>query len=381
MSAFCIANVDLIGHPTLTGRGWLRAEDGRISAVAEGDCPHDDALDGAGMALLPGFIDLHVHGAAGHDVMDATAQALTAIARFKARHGVTSWLPTTLTDSRERLDAALSQIAALVGQDTGGAQILGAHLEGPYLNRDKAGAQNPEHIRRADRDEALSWLDLNVIRLLAIAPEFEANHWLMREAAERGVTVSAAHTDATAAQFAAGVALGLRHATHTGNAMRGIHHREIGTLGAALLDERVRCEVIADGVHLAPEMVALIYKAIGPQRLILITDAMRAAGMPDGTTTLGNTQVTVKEGQARLADGTLAGSVLTMDRALHSLRQATGQPLTALWPTSSRNAAQVAGVADHKGQLSRGYDADLALLDADGQVHMTVVGGVIVHQA
>lgn len=365
-------------------RGWLLARDGVIAALGYGDPPDGidaERIDGAGKTLLPGFVDIHVHGAAGCEAMDATPEALRAMAQFYAAHGVTSFLATTWTDSRPRVQAALEAIAAAQGQQPDGATLIGAHVEGPYLNPARCGAQSTTYIRRAERDEALAFLDTGVVRLMALASEFPENHWLIRECVRRGITVSAAHTAATYEQMREAVAMGLTQTTHTGNAMTGLHHREPGTLGAALTLPEINAELIADNIHIHPAVMKLIYLAKGANSVILITDAIRGAGMPDGDYPIDDRTITIQDGIARLPDGTLAGSTLTMDRALKNFIAATGTPLADIWQTSSLNAACAVGVSARKGSLEQGKDADLVLVDADINVALTVAEGRVVYRS
>ncbi len=364
--------------------GWLLADAGRIVQLGRGPTPLAGGvrrINAAGQALLPGFIDLHVHGAIGHEAMDASAEGLRAMARFYARHGVTGFLPTTWTATGTAILAALRCIAANLGPVPEGAAILGAHVEGPYLNPVRCGAQDASLIRRADLDEARQFLDTGVVRLLALAPEFEENLALLDACVQRGVTVSAAHTDATYEQVQAAVARGLRHATHTFNAMRPFGHREPGTVGAVLALPEVACELIADNIHVHPAAIKILVDAKGPAGVMLITDAVRVAGLPEGDHQLDNRRVTVRDGAVRLPDGALAGSTLTMDRALRNVLAATGRPLREVWPMTSRNAARAIGLADSKGSLEVGKDADLVLLDAEGQVRATIVAGEVVYAA
>ncbi len=364
--------------------GWLYIEAGKINAVNAGTpptYPDSTVIDADGLTLAPGYIDLHAHGGDGHEAMDATPAALRSIATFYARHGVTGWLPTTWTAPHQATLATLAAIKPLVGVTTGGAAILGVHLEGPYLNVERLGAQHGENIRRATRDEALALLDTGIVRLLALAPEFNENLWLIDECVRRGITVSAAHTDADYATMAAAVERGLSQTTHTFNAMRGLHHREPGTVGAALLLDALRCEVIPDPNHIHPAMQQLLYKVKGGDGVVIITDAVRGAGMPDDTTYMqsGGT-VTIKNGAARLSDGTLAGSTLTMDAAVRNFVVATGAAFSEVWRCASLNAARALDLAAHKGSIAPGKDADLILLDAGLNVRMTLVGGEIVYQ-
>jgi len=374
----------VIGAAQTWARGWLLADAGRIALLGPGDPPPleaDRTIDCAGLTLLPGFIDLHAHGAAGHEAMDATPEALQGMARYYAQHGVTAFCAATWTDSTERIHAALSAIGESMGPQGDGATLLGAYLEGPYLNEERCGAQSTKHIRRAAREEARAFLDMGVIREVALAPEFEENHWLIEECVARGITVTAAHTTATYDQTRRAVALGLTQATHTFNAMTPLHHREPGTVGAVLTLPEIRAELIADGIHVHPAAMQILYAAKGPNGVILITDATRGAGMPDGEYQIDERTVFVQDGAVRLPDGTLAGSTLTMDRALRNLIDVTGQPLEVVWPCSSLNAAGALNIAHRKGSLEADKDADLALVDAALTVRMTVAEGRIVYEA
>jgi N-acetylglucosamine-6-phosphate deacetylase len=367
-------------------RGWIAVEGRRIEAMGQGDPPPGtgagaDVLAADGLVAMPGFIDLHVHGAVGVDMMDADPDGLARMARFFAAHGVTAWLPSTMTASAPDTERALEAVLAAAGPVDGGATILGAYLEGPYLSPAKPGAQDPAQIRPADRAEAARLLDPGVARVLVLAPEVEENRWLITEAVARGVTVSAGHSDATYDQAVAAVRDGVRHVTHAFNAMRPLGHREPGLLGAALVLPELRCELIADNIHVHPAAMRLLYAAKGPEGVVLISDSLLATGLPEGAYTFGGRPAFSMDGAIRLADGTLAGSVLTLDRALHNLQAATGRPLAELWPASSRNAAQAIGVDDVKGTLEPGKDADLALLDPSLQVVVTVAEGAVVHGA
>jgi N-acetylglucosamine-6-phosphate deacetylase len=365
-------------------RGWLAVEGRRIAAMGQGRPPERrlagaDVLDAGGLVVLPGFVDLHAHGAVGADVMDADPDGLRRMARFYARHGVTAWLPTTMTASARDLERALEAVAEVIGPVERGATVLGAHLEGPYLSKARRGAQDPAQIRVARREEATRLLDSGIVRLLAVAPEVEGNRWLLAEAAARGVTVSAGHTDATYDQALQAVAEGVRHVTHAFNAMRPLGHREPGMLGAALTVGELACELVADNIHVHPAAMRLLYAAKGADGVMLVTDAVRATGLPDGSYQVGDQPAIHMDGAIRLADGTLAGSVLTMDRALHNLQAATGRPLAELWPATSRNAARAIGVDGAKGSLEAGKDADLVLLDPELRVVATVAEGALVH--
>lgn len=364
--------------------GWLLVENGLIRAIGFGNTPdfsHKsfiETLNAQGNNLLPGFIDLHVHGAMGHELMDGSASGLEEMAGFYAAHGVTSFLATTWTASRPSIMKAVELVKQMQGRIRGGATLLGAHLEGPFLNPARCGAQDVNLIRRAEKEEALEFLDTGVIRLLALAPEFDENLWLIDECVRRGITVSAAHTTATYEQMQKAAEHGVRHLTHSFNAMEGLGHRELGTIGAAMTLPQFSCELIADNIHVHPAAQKILVDVKGPSGVILITDAIRAAGLPDGDYILDERSIHIQYGAVRLPDGTLAGSVLTMERALQNVHAATGRSLAEIWVTSSLNAARAIGVSAHKGSLEVGKDADLVLLDQSFNVKLTVVEGKIV---
>ena len=369
-------------HPGLMG--WLLIENGLIKAIGFGDTPDFSndvsvqSLDAQGNNVLPGFIDLHVHGAMGHEVMDASPSGLETMARFYAFHGVTSFLATTWTASRASIRNALELVEEMQGPIPGGATLLGVHLEGPYLHPARCGAQDMSLIRRAEKEEALEFLDSGLIRLLALAPEFDENLWLIDECVRRGITVSAAHTTANYEQMQRAVEHGMSHLTHSYNAMQGLGHREVGAIGAAMTLPQIQCELIADNIHVHPAAQKILVDVKGPSGIILVTDAIRAAGLPDGEYMLDERSIHIQEGAVRLADGTLAGSMLTMERALQNVCAATGRSLAELWVMSSLNAARVVGISSRKGSLEVGKDADLVLLDQAFHVISTIIRGEIV---
>lgn len=368
-------------HAGLTG--WLLVENGLISSIGFGNVPNfsDDAsiqlLDAQEQNLLPGFIDLHVHGAMGHEVMDASPSGLEAMACFYASHGVTSFLATTWTADRPSIMKALELVEEMQGRINGGSTLLGVHLEGPYLNPARCGAQDINLIRRAAKEEALEILDTGVIRLLALAPEFDENLWLIDECVKRGITVSAAHTTANYAQMQKAAEHGITQLTHSFNAMEGLGHRELGTIGAAMSLSQISCELIADNIHVHPAAQKILVDVKTPAGVILVTDAIRAAGLPEGDHMLDERSVHIENGAVRLSNGTLAGSVLTMERALKNVCAATGRSLAEMWVTSSLNAARAIGISSRKGSLEVGKDADLVLLDESFRVQLTVVQGEI----
>jgi len=364
--------------------GWVLTEGRAIRWMGPGPAPEfapdwvTRKIDAGGMNLLPGFIDLHVHGGMGYEVMDASLEGLQCMAQFYARHGVTGFLATTWAAMPEALRKVLDTLDGQVGRIPGGASLLGVHLEGPFLNPVRSGAQAPQLIRRASPEEALDYLETGLVRLVALAPEFPENLWLADECVRRGITVSAAHTTATFDQMAEAIRHGVRQVTHCFNAMTALGHREPGTVGAALHFPEIRCELIADNIHVHPAAQRIVYRCKGAEGIVLVTDAIRGAGLPDGEYPIDDRTVVLRDGAVRLPDGTLAGSALTMDRALGNFTRASGQSLGAVWRASSLNAAQAIGVSHRKGSLEAGKDADLVLLDDQFNVLLTVAEGEII---
>ena len=345
-------------------------EDGKISEIAS----HSSGdLDLGGKMLLPGFIDIHSHGADGADVCDASAEGLEHIANTKLKEGVTTWLPTTLTQPQEKL----VEIVRTVGEWANSAplNVPGLHLEGPFINREQAGAQNPEFVRPPDLNELRELHQIFPALIVSIAPEIPGALGVIREASAMGITPSAAHTIADYATVMAAAGYGLRHLTHFGNAMTGLHHREIGVVGAGLLEDSLRLELIADGIHLAPEMLELIFARVPRENIMLITDSVSSSWQPDGDTTLGGLDVEINDGIARLkSNGALAGSTLRYNRGLKLIHEITGEALSDLVATTSWNQASSIGLPD-VGKIQLGFNADLVVLDEDFEVSRTIIGG------
>ncbi|MBW1639596.1 N-acetylglucosamine-6-phosphate deacetylase [Microbacterium resistens] len=353
---------------------WVRVERGTIVEVGAGAAPagDDDRLDAGGRWLGPGFVDAHIHGGFGVDVMDARAEDLDRVARGLVRHGVTSFLPTTYTASAERTRAALDAIeSARRRQDDGpraSAEILGVNMEGPFLSVQRKGAHPEEELRDGSLALLDSFLDAALVRVMTVAPERPGAAGVMARLVERGVVVSIGHSDADAAGVREAIVRGARAVTHLFNGMRPLHHRDVGVVGAALLAPGLLCELIADGVHVSAEAMDLAWRMKGPRGLILVSDAGPHAG-----------EGRPPEAAARLSDGTLASSVCMADTGLRRLRAATGADVPALWPAVSGNAAELLGLSG-KGRVVPGADADLVVLDEDGNVDATFVRGELVHE-
>jgi N-acetylglucosamine-6-phosphate deacetylase len=313
--------------------------------------------------LVPGFIDVHVHGGYGADFMDAHDEANERIVAFHARHGTTALAATTLSSHPHELHAAVASIADVSRTMPDGAEICGIHLEGPYINRAKAGAQNLDAIRKPHTDEIAALLaEAPRMRWIAtVAPEVEGVTELMRHFRDR-ILFSIGHTAATWAESAVALEEGARHFTHLFNAMTPLGHREPGVVGSALSSTEATAELIADGIHVHPTVLRIAALSL-PGRIALITDAMRACGLADGEYKLLDYEVVVTEGAARLRDGTLAGSVLTMDRAVANMVELAGLPIEVVLPLATSVPAKILCVEHRKGAIRPGYDADLVLLN------------------
>jgi N-acetylglucosamine-6-phosphate deacetylase len=357
-------------------------EDGCIASIssrANGELPSEArVLDFPGATLAPAFFDVHIHGAKGHDVMEATAEALGVMGGFLAQHGTGSFLATTVTAPLDATLRSLSGLAKLLARPVaeGQARPVGIHLEGPFLSHAKRGVQPPEHLLAPDIAVFDRFFDAaeGQVRLMTLAPELPGATELAAHATARGVRVSLGHSDATTAETRAVIAAGAISATHTFNAMRPLDHREPGILGTVLTEDALYAEMICDGIHTAPEMVKLWWRAKGPERAILVTDAMSAAGMPDGEYQLGGFSVQVANGRA-MARGVLAGSVLTLDRALTNFMAFTGAPLELALRLLTVNPALMTGLGDQAGSVAAGMPASLVAVDEAGKLVGSVVNG------
>jgi N-acetylglucosamine-6-phosphate deacetylase len=353
------------------------------------EIPANTALiDFADAIIAPGFVDVHMHGGAGLDVMQASEAEMPHLGRFLAQHGVTGYFPTTVAAPIDVTCAALERIANAIAagesgtngngsnDNTSQARPLGIHLEGPFLSHARRGVHAPENLAlpTVALFERLWQAARGHVRMLTIAPELPGAPEVIAEAARRRVLVSIGHSDADLNAAQAGVRAGARHATHTFNAMRPLDHREPGILAEVLTDPDVTADIIVDGIHVAPSVVRLFLKAKGIEGSVLITDATAAAGMPDGRYQLGTMMVDVKNGMCTI-DGKLAGSVLTMDRAVRNVMEFGSWSLRHAIRAATLNPARAAGLADHYGALASGAEASFVVLSLAGDVRKTIVRG------
>lgn len=356
-------------------------QNGTIEAVGGEDvCVPIDArrVDVGGRRILPGLIDLHVHGGGGYEMMDATRESLDRMSRFHAQHGTTALLATTHTESREKIMQALKVVSHSVKSGLSGAQIVGVHLEGPFIHPEKSGGQRPEHIRSPSIDELKAYITVseNLIRLVTMAPEIEGGMAAVRWLARQGLTVSIGHSNATFAQVQEAFHHGVRHTAHHFNAMSALHHREPGVAGAGLVLSDLTVELIADGIHVHPAVAKLLFDVKGPRKVCLVTDAVICAGLPDGD--YGRRKVI--HGQVYTADGSrLSGSSLTSLQAIKNAMSFTGYTLERILPSMTEVPAKIAGLGDRKGALKRGFDADFLIVDDELTLLATYVKGRKVH--
>ncbi len=339
-------------------------EAGRIAALGPRVPPQGEILDAGGLLALPGFVDAHVHGAVGHDFNQPSVAAVEAVLRAHASHGTTALLASIYTDHAERMLQAIETLANLP-QPEDGAELLGVYIEGPFLNKARRGAQPEEAI--VPPDPALLGRMLAAgrgkVRVLALSPELPGALELIRFAVQSGVRVSMAHTDATYAQVQEAVAAGLSHVTHLFDGMRGLHHREPGPVGAALLLEQLEVELIGDGLHVLPEIVNLTLRLKGVDKVMLVSDALHLAGLPPGRYQFAGQPAEVGNGWAKLTEAGTPISVCTMQQAFRNAASWTGLPLPQLSRLTSLNPARAAGAPARKGSLETGKDADILLMD------------------
>jgi N-acetylglucosamine-6-phosphate deacetylase len=369
---------------------WLVVEDGQIIEVSSRrgkEAGNASLVDFGDAVLVPGFFDIHIHGGAGLDLMRAVPADLPRLGKFLSTHGVTGYFPTTVAApldatcaALERLadaiDAAQSQGERSAGAHSPQARPLGVHLEGPFLSHKRRGVHPPEYLVEPTVEifERLWQAARGYVRVLTIAPETRGAMEVIAEAARRNVCVSIGHSDAELPIAQNAVKAGARHATHTFNAMRPLDHRDPGIIAEVLTDDRLTADIVVDGIHVAPSVVELFLRAKGIERAVLITDAISATGMPDGHYQLGPIEVDVKDGKCT-SGGSLAGSVLTMDRAVRNVTQFSRWSLKDAVRAATLNPAKAVGLGGQHGALAKGAEADFVVLNRAGEVLKTVVGG------
>lgn len=334
------------------------------------------------MTIVPGFIDVHIHGAGGADAMDATPDALNKIAQHLVKEGTTAFLATTMTQSKQAIEAALKNAGEFIHSTenrTGQAEIVGIHLEGPFIHPKRKGAQPEEFILLPSPSQFDEWQELaqDTIRIVTLAPDQENGIALVKHLAEHGVIASIGHSDANFQDVVAAVEAGASHVTHLFNGMRGLHHREPGTAGGALLLKELTVELIADGIHVHPKMIDLVFRLKDLDHAVLITDSMRAKWLPDGESELGGQKVFVSDGKATLEDGTLAGSILKLNHGVKHVMEFANLTLPEVVKLVTMNPAKELGLHDRKGSIEVGKDADLVVLNEKCEPILTICRGEI----
>lgn len=334
-------------------------------------------------SIIPGFIDMHIHGSNGKDIMDANFDAFATISQALAKQGTTSYLATTMTATKNEIENVLCHARDYIRQqsDIKGAEVLGVHLEGPFLSAKKVGAQREDLILDPDIQLLEQWqkISKNVIKLVTLAPELKNSLPFIKLLKEKNILASIGHTDANYHETLEAIQAGCTHVTHLFNAMRGIHQRDPGTVTAALLSDKVFAELIVDGVHLHPAIVEMVFKLKTADKLILVTDAMRAQCMPDGAYDLGGQSVQVKNNIATLEDSTLAGSTLKLVDAIPKMMNYSHCNLQDIIKMTSENPAKQLGLFQQRGSLAKNKSADIVILDKNHQIILTLCRGVVIH--
>ncbi len=360
----------------------ILVEDGVIAEIGDVDAGAScEVIDTQGRIAAPGFIDVHIQGAGGADILDGKREALEAISKTCARYGTTSFLATTVYNA-DGDNEHLTLAAEYAGCDLGGANLVGIHLEGPFIAANKRGMIQPGCICEPSMEVLDKILDMTggQLKMMTIAPEVEGSLEIIRRLVGSNIVASFAHSEANYEQTLEGIAAGISHVTHLFNAMSGVHHRSPGPLIAIFENENVTAQLIADGVHIHPSVLKFAFEILGPNRVILITDGMQAMGLPDGKYIYNGVEYESKEGAARYKDGTLIGTALGLSELVKRLISFTGCGLDIAVKTVTENPAKVLGLADRKGTIAVGKDADLVLLDDDLSVHATIVSGKIVFE-
>ena len=356
-------------------------ESGKIVGIVDKLPADADVIDAKGNYVAPGFVDIHIHGYLGEDTCDAKPEGIKKMAYGVAENGVTAFLPTTMTVAKDEIVAALNAVRSLKEESKtwGGAEILGVHAEGPFINPSKKGAQAEENILKPDADFIIENED--IIKIVTLAPEMDEDHKCIKKlAAESDVLVSMGHTDAKFEEAMLAAKDGVNHATHLFNAMSALAHRNPGVVGAALASDNVSAEIIADTFHINPGLYSIVAKVKG-DKMVLITDCTRAGGMPDGEYDLGGQPIFLKGIECRLADGTIAGSVLKLNHAVRNVINNTDLPVNEVFKMASLNPASAIKCADRIGSLEEGKDADIIITDANINIIRTIKKGKTIYES
>ena len=361
-------------------KGSLLIENGIIKEINPSETKVQKAIDCKGLYVSPGFVDVHIHGAGGHDTMDGTFEAINEISKTICKYGTTSFTPTTMTMSADDILKSMISIKKAKIEGTDGAIVLGAHLEGPFISPSAIGAQNPNYLISPSYEnfESMTGDAIDAVVSITMAPEVEGAKELASILSSKGIRCSMGHTKATYEEAIDGIKHGFCHSTHLFNAMTGFTHREPGVVGATF-DSDITTETISDGIHISYPSLRVAYKQKGTDKTLLVTDAMCACGMPDGTYALGGQPVIAKNGVARLENGALAGSILTLNKAIKNIYDNTDYPLYEIVKMASYNGAKYCRVNDRKGQIKENFDADLTIFDENIDVKMTIIGGKVVY--
>lgn len=363
-------------------KGSVLVEDGKIKEINPTDQTSTNVVDGKGLYLSPGFINVHIHGASGHDTMDGTFEAINEISKSILKNGTTAFTPTTMTVSIDAIKKSMEVIKEAKLNGTDGALVLGAHLEGPFISPAAIGAQNPNFLQTPSIDTYMQMVGdcEDAVVSITVAPEVNGAKELIKELTSRGVVCSIGHTKATYEEAMEGIECGCSHSTHLFNAMTPFAHREAGVVGA-IFDSEITTETITDGIHISYPSLRIAYKQKTTDKVLLVTDSMMACCMPDGVYSLGGQDVIVSDGAARLTTGSLAGSILTLDKAIDNVNKNTDLPLYEIVKMATFNGAKHCSVEDKKGLIKEGYDADLVLFDENIDVKTVIVNGKVVHTA
>ena len=358
-----IKNIKIVTLNKLIEKGFIEVKDGKIASINEGEYTgnENDVVDGNNKIAMPGFIDIHMHGACGYDFMDASVEQIKEVANKLYEEGTTTFLATTLTSDHESLKNVCLTVKEAMKEVP---SLGGIHFEGPYINAKYKGAQNEAFIRKPSVEELNEYIKLsdNNVRLISLAPEVEGSCEFIKEARKNNVTISAGHTDASFADVEKAIKAGLTNTTHTHNAMSPHHHRNPGVVSAAMYFDELYCECICDTIHVAPNSIKTFYKIVGPDRFIIVTDALLGKYAPIDTFKIFGLDCIKKDGAAYLTTGPLAGSLLPMDQGVRNVKEITNASLVDLAKVSSTNAAKSLNLLD-RGELKEGKLADIVLLD------------------